>query len=204
MITARGKNIMSNQNKNDLKKYIQVSWDAFKNEVKRFIKSGAPLIFIEEKKDDYAQIFNKHYDTTRDAFMNTPELDGHKQTAIVIISCLECNAMVLTEDPSEGNINILPQIIAVNIGLSYMNNALNNLLSKMNKKKSEKYLLPVPFACNTPYYEIMCRLLYYEQTRSDMSYNVLELADRLFLLEYINLLQCGIDPLEVRKFIQDN
>ena len=140
-----------------------------------------------------------------DAFMtDTSELDAHKQAAIVMISCLESNAVVLTEKTSEGNINIAPQIIAVNIGLSYMNNALNHLLGKMGKEKVNGYMLPIPLACNTPYYEIMCRILYYEQTRSDMSYNVLEIADRLFLLEYINLLIHDIDPLEVKEFIQKN
>ncbi len=73
------------------------------------------------------------------------------------------------------------------------------LSERLRKKKIstqvEQYYFPVAFACNTPYGNIMCRILYYEQHKEHgMDFNVLELADRLFLLEYINLLQYGIEP----------
>lgn len=196
---------MPEENKNALMENIEHTWDIFYMEAARFIKEGAPIRFDETKKGEYIKVFIRHYNTIMDAFMiDTPELDAHKQAAIVMISCLESQAVIVVEEPDEGTINILPQIIAVNIGLSFMNNALNALLDKMNKEKISRYFLPIPFACNTPYYEIMCRLLYYEQNRSDISFNVLEMADRLFLLDYINLLRNDINPLDFKKVIQGN
>lgn len=52
--------------------------------------------------------------------------------------------------------------------------------------------LPNAQSCGTPYMEIMCRNLYY--AKNDYKLNPLDLADRLFLVEYIALTKEGIAP----------
>lgn len=125
---------------------------------------------------------------------DTGAMDAHKQAAILTISCLEANVIEHRLDDSE-KISIVPQSTALNVTLSYMKRCMNDTLKEKGiAKRIDKYYLPVAIACDTPYQEIMCRLLYHEQTEKDMTLNVLELSDRYFLLEYINLLQRGIEP----------
>ena len=79
--------------------------------------------------------------------------------------------------------------------MSYMNDRLNELLKKKRiERRIPQYSLPLAISCETPYMEIICRLLYYNKNEEDMCFNVLELSDRYFLLEYINLIQNGIEP----------
>ena len=176
-----------------MRKTIEFAWKAIEAECKRFQKNDSSIQFHKEKFDDFDKIFRERYHSIMDRFMKeTTELDSHKQAAIITISALE--AEIVQQDVSEGQISIVPQLIAINVGLSYMNDRLNDVLSKKRLGRIGRYILPVAIACDTPYIEIMSRILYYEQTQEDMSFNVLELADRFFLLEYINLMDKGIEP----------
>ncbi len=70
---------------------------------------------------------------------------------------------------------------------------LNEKLSaKGSKKKIEQFIFPDAQSCKTSYIDIICRNLYY--ARTDFQMNPLDLADRLFLIEYIALLKEGINP----------
>lgn len=81
---------------------------------------------------------------------------------------------------------------------------LNDILDvKHINKRIPNYYFPVALACDTPYEKILSRLLIYKKERrdniSDMAVDALDLADRYFLLEYINLLQYGIEPSTLKK-----
>lgn len=157
------------------------------------------LIFHNEMKEQFRSFYKDEYMHIKDRFMtdDTSFLDSHKQAALLTICCLKLNIVEYTKPmPNKNNeICIIPQIIAINVGLSYMLQCLNDLLQdkKINKHIS-KYYFPVAIACDTPYDKIICRILYLEQHEKDLEFNVLELADRYFLLEYINLLQHDIEP----------
>lgn len=157
------------------------------------------LIFHDDMKEQFDVLYKEKYMEIKKRFMTdeTNELDSHKQAAILTICCLKLNIIECPEavQSDAGNLHILPQIIAINVGLSYMLKCLNDLLQeKKVKRQIKQYYFPVAFACDTPYEKIICRILYLEQHESDMAFNVLELADTYFLLEYINLLQHGIEP----------
>lgn len=127
---------------------------------------------------------------------DTVVLDSHKQAALLTICCLQLNIIEYSEIPQDDDeLHIIPQMIAVNVGLSYMLQCLNDLLQiKKINKRIERYYFPIALACSTKYEKIMCRILFQEQHEKDLDFNVLELADRYFLLEYINLLQYRIEP----------
>lgn len=177
-----------------MKEIIDYTWQQFKEQCEEFKENEPTLVFHTEKYDEYGALFRKKYDDILKRFMKqTTELDSHKQAAIITICCLEAD--VITHEVDEGSISIIPEIIAVNVGLSYMNDRLNELLKKKRIGKSiPQYILPLAISCETPYMEIICRLLYYNKNEEDMCFNVLELSDRYFLLEYINLIQNGIEP----------
>ncbi len=175
---------------------VNTSWDTIQRCYEEYNQDNPDIIFHAEKKDEYAKLFEKYYIDIINRFMKegTETLDSHKQAAIITICCLELNIIEHNiDDPNE--ISIVAQMIAVNAAFIFMTDCMNELLrKKWIKKKIEQYYFPVAIACDTPYYEIICRLLYYEQHEEDMKFNILELSDRYYLLEYINLLQRGIEP----------
>lgn len=187
-------------NSNDWK-MLQSAWKAIEDAVTAYEKKHYHVKLHQEKKEEFKQTYQAKYKDVMDRFMvdDTSALDSHKQAALLTISCLESNIVEhKLQDPKK--ISIIPQMIAIDIGLSYMLQELNDLLRNKNiDKKIERYYLPLAIACDTPYQEIMCRILYHQQKEEDMSLNVLELADRYFLIEYINLLQYGIEPYELRS-----
>lgn len=172
---------------------IKFAWDAIKSESMRFREGNSAIEFHEEGYAEFESLFTRHYNDIMNRFMRETEvLDSHKQAAIITISCLESNAV--RHEVEDGKISIVPQLIAVNVGLSYMNDRLNEMLEERGLGTIERYDMPIAIACETPYIEIICRLLYYEQHEEDMVFNVMELADKYFLLEYISLIQNGIEP----------
>lgn len=179
-------------------KLIDCVWNLIDDAVNDAKKKYPELVFHSEKKDMFAKEYQKDYNCIMKEFMSddTEALDAHKQAALIAICCLKLDIIEYhAPAPDRDDFSVLPEMIIINISLSYMLDCLNDFLKKKKIKKSlERYYLPVALACDTPYEKSMCRILYYERTRSDMSFNVLELADRFFLLEYINLLQHGIEP----------
>lgn len=179
-------------------------WETIGAQAEQAKKKYPSLIFHDEKKEEFNQKYKEKYNEIMSRFMtqDTKELDSHKQAAIIIICCLQVGVIEYSESlpDKKDEFLLLPQIIAVNVGLSFMQDCLTQRLKEKGiRKKVEQYYFPVAFACDTPYGNIMCRILYYEQNENDMDFNVLELSDRLFLLEYINLLQYGIDPTYLKE-----
>ncbi len=178
-------------------------WKVIGEHAEQMKKQYPALVFRDDKKEEFDREFQRRYKETMSRFMtdSTKELDSHKQAAVIIICCLKTGVIEYPEDQLENEMDLqtvplIPQIIAVSTGLSFMQDYLaERLRGKKISTVVEQYYFPVPFACNTPYGNSMCRILYYEQhKRYGMDFNVLELADRLYLLEYINLLQYGIEP----------
>ena len=164
-------------------------------------KSNYPeLVFHNDKKEEFNSLYKEKYMDVMNMFMtdDTSELDSHKQAALITICCLQLNIIEYPKISSDNNdeLFIIPQMIAIGVGLSYMLQCLNELLRVKNiKKQISQYYFPIALACNTPYEKIICRILYFEQNHiGNMEFNVLELADRYFLLEYLNLLQIGVEP----------
>lgn len=183
-------------NEENIAGLITQSWNNIEKEYREYSKNFPTLIFHDDKKIEFDLLFKKSYETVMKRFMTkkTTILDSHKQAALLIICFLKTNIIEHPLD-DQNKISIVPQLIALNLGLSYMLVCLNDRLEKHDiKKRIEKYYMPIATACDTPYPEILCRILYQEQHEQDMDFNILELSDRLFLLEYINLLQHGIEP----------
>lgn len=173
--------------------------DAIEKECEKLQKKDPSISFNSKNSEKFIQIFKDHYAEIINRFMkDTEELDSHKQAAIIVISCLESE--LIKADAPEGKINIAPQFVAVAVAISYMNDILQRKLEeKKIKLKTPDYIIPTSISCDTPYLEVVCRILYYEQNEKDMNFNVLELADRFFLMEYINLIQHGIEPVLLKE-----
>lgn len=181
---------------NEVLGIIKETWPIIIKSYQIYKKNYPSLIFHDDKQEQFSKLFQKSYYDVIQKFMTeeTKTLDAHKQAALLTICFLQLN---IIEHPLENTneISIIPQMIALDISFTYMLKCLNDSLQKHGiKKKVERYYMPVATACDTPYPEIICRILYYEQNDADMGFNILELSDRYFLIEYINLLQHGIEP----------
>ncbi len=186
-------------NDNKIWKITESIWHTISDAYENYKNTCPELIFHNDRKEQFNSLYKKKYTNVMERFMTdgTNELDSHKQAALITICCLQLNIIEYSKPPADNNdeLHIIPQIIAIGVGLSYMLQCLNDLLRVQKiKKQIERYYFPVALACNTPYEKIICRILYLEQHEDDMDFNVLELADRYFLLEYLNLLQQGIEP----------
>lgn len=183
---------------------IDNAWNTITEAYEIYKKKCPELIFHNDKKEKFDSCYKEMYSDVKKRFMtnDTDVLDSHKQAALLTICCLKLNIIEYSALPQNNSdeLHIIPQIIAINVGLSYMLQCLNDSLRvKKIDKQIQKYYFPVALACNTPYEKIVCRILYFEQHESDMNLNVLDLADRYFLIEYINLLQHGIEPCMLKE-----
>ncbi len=162
---------------------------------------GDTLSFHEEQKDLFGKSFEHYYDMILSECMtsDTKALDIHKQAAISIIAALESGIVTQSCNPNE--IAMGPYTVVLNVALSLLFDSIIGKLNKIGQKGAVKSLsMPNPFACETPYFEVLTRLLCYEDSTVQkninypMTYNIFEWAERFFLLEYITYIENDIDP----------
>ena len=183
----------------------EVAWETVLEDYKRNkenYEKSKKVIFHEDRKTVFFECFNKQEQICR-RFMkeSTKELDSHKLAAILTISLLESDVWEHIES-NDGEISIVPEYVAVTVALGYMQNILNDYLEKLNvSTRIENYIFPIALVCDTPYIEIICRTLYYENNPKyeNWQLNIMELSEKYYLLEYITLLHYGIDPLELKE-----
>lgn len=173
---------------------IENVWDLIKEESKVYTNSNPSFVFDEDKAEKFKEIFRTNYKKIKEKYMlpSVNSLDRHKVASIIIVSLLETDA-ISYQDLDPQNIFIGAELLAVKTGLAYLVEKLNEKLSEKGaQKKIEMFKLPNAQSCETPYIEVMCRNLYY--AKNDYVLNPLDLAERLFLVEYIALTKEGIDP----------
>lgn len=158
------------------------------------------IVIDKSAKEKYSQIFIDMDAYIKENYMKTSVkyLDRHKTSAIIIYAILKSECIKYTGKISEdeevfwGN-----YVIAVTVGFNYMIDRLNAVLKKKDIKQRliEKLWLPeIVFSCNVPYFLIFTRNLYYANTDENWEINPLEIAEKLFLLEYITVEKKGINP----------
>lgn len=173
---------------------IENVWNLLDAEYNMYNQENPNFKFDKTQKNDFKQIFSEKYDYVMKNYMDSSvkDLDRHKVAALIIVSLLEIDA-IYYENLDEDCVFIGAELLALKVGLAYMVEKLNEKLCLRGiKKKIEKFNFPNAQSCDTSYIDIMCRNLYYAKT--DYKLNPLDLADRLFLVEYIALSKEGIDP----------
>lgn len=173
---------------------IENAWKLMREESKKYTEIDPRFICDESKYKYFKEKFKKLYGEVKKEYMlpSVKNLDRHKVASIIIISLLEAD-VVSYKDLESGSIFIGAELIALKTGLAYLVEKLNEKLNERGiKKKIGEFKLPNTQSCDTSYIEVVCRNLYY--TRRDYKLNPLDLAERLFLLEYIALSKDEIDP----------
>lgn len=176
-------------------------WNMFEEVCQDMKKDDIRIFFQKEKQQVFYDEFQKLYDDILNNCMAVKQgvstLDRHKVTAIITISGINSD-FVTMEGLKENEIFLGKEIISLSVALSFMQAALNIELQKVGVDKIiKKFVFPKALTCNTEYFDIMVRNLYYSQKYWQM--NPLELAEKFFLLEYITLKENKVDSACLRE-----
>lgn len=170
-------------------------WESFKNEAKKIVENNINLKFNEDKVDE----FNKEFDNLYNLIIKTcmaddvKNLDAHKQAAIGAIVFSKIAPITCNEVIPEDEAFIVNESLGLSVALSCMHDYLNTRLNQNGKKSLEiPYEMPTPLNCSDNFFFIMCRTMYYNRMDGIIDKTVLNLANILFLLEYITLQDQGI------------
>lgn len=181
---------------NKLDKMAEDFCELIKKIANVYIQNNNEMEF-EDNSKEFKSLFIEQYKYILNNYMkeNDKSLDRHKVAAIVIITIIKLHILKI-KNPNEkftGN-----YALAIDVALNYMLDEINEILIQKNGQTIEGYDFPIATNCNTEYYRIFYRNLYYIDNNPEWTLNPLDIADRLFLLEYITLLKKDIDPRSVK------
>lgn len=173
------------------------------------IDKGAQIIESESKyiiynkgsEKRYKQIFEDLYKYIATQYMENPEeaLDRHKVAAISMIAVIKAD-VVESNKQDDDEVFFGNYTLATDCGLRYMLSELNKRLEKEGEAPIQGYYFPTAMACETDYYRIFYRNLYFAYNNDEWGLNPLDIAERLFLLEYMTLEKNGIDPCILKEY----
>ena len=111
------------------------------------------------------------------------------------VAIIESKAVICSESLSENKRFIGQYLVAASVGMTYMQDRLNEILIKKHQNPIEKIWMPAfAFSCDVPYFEIFGRNLYFSNEIAKSVLNPLDISKELFLLEYITIEKNKIDP----------
>ncbi len=176
---------------------INKTWELLECTVKEMKKKDSKIHFENSAKEIYRKKFTDLYNYIKKEYMknSVKNLDRHKVAAITIVCIIDSNAISYKGDIDDGGKFFGQYLAAASVGISYMQNMLNYLLTNKNEKNISRIWFPNAVSCDTPYLEIFSRNLYFSNEEADWKLNPLDIAEKLFLLEYITLEKNEINPL---------
>lgn len=172
-------------------------WDNLRKKTKQIKKYQ--LVFHEDYYDSFKSTFIDQYESICHMYMRPDKrvLDRHKVAAVTIISALQNKVITCDNYPDGYPFFLGCEMIATEVALAWMLDQYNAKLRAYGLSALRQYTMPEAYACETQYFEIFCRSLYYAQ-RDNYKLNPIDIAEKLFLLEYITMLSEDI-PISALK-----
>lgn len=178
------------------------AWEAIQETVRRYQRKDKHIKFSDDY-NSFAEGFLRRYTHIMETYMKDDvlELDRHKIISIMIVVCID-DEIITYSGERKDLISLAPYTIAVEVGLNWMLKGLNRELGKSKPGcMVNQYFMPAAFTCPTSYFEIFCRNLYYAKKHWN-GLNPLDIAERLYLLEYVTLQYEGIQPSLLQNYPQ--
>lgn len=166
------------------------------------------FIYKPENFEKFQAAFEKRRDYVLNTYMqdSVKHLDRHKLSSIVMIELI-LNDIVVSENPivNGSNVNIAPYLFATQAGFQLLLYWLNKDLKEKKQPRVTVWTEPTLLSCpDNNYFAVFARNLYYISVRNNgdycTGYNELELAEKLYLFEYITLISNNIDPITLVSF----
>lgn len=179
-----------------MRQTIERVWNLLDNTVKQIEKQTTGIVLYRGLYKNFDNCFRDLYKEIKEYYMesNVQNLDRHKVASIIIVSIIKSNIIAYEGKIDKDKEFFGQYLIAASVGITFMQYELNTLLSEKNQNKIESLWFPQPLSCDTPYFEIFCRNLYYANNNKNWGLNPLDIAEKLYLLEYITLEKAGINP----------
>ena len=175
---------------------LETFWTILEENYKKSPQKKA-IIFHEEKKEEFFKMCEDKYEDIQQNRMKNPDkaLDVHKKIAIAVYACLNTELMEYKAELKKDQVEVVLEKAAVDMAFSYLKARVKEKADDNGLEMiyPDRFEFPIAFSCNTLYPDILVRLLFYQrEKRQDI--DILMLANQFFLVEYIHLLQQGIDP----------
>ena len=178
-----------------MKQTIKAAWDVLNKAYDKARETYPDIKFNKDAFDACCSCFVKWRDIIIKNFMQeeVTELDRHKIAAILTVSIIQSKAITYSGKLDDNKVFLGQEILAVQCGLTYMQDQLNKRLKEKGLDQIEKYIMPTPFSCKTNYFYVIARNLYYEEHGTDLegkklwSLNPLQLANAYFFIELYTL-----------------
>lgn len=179
-----------------MREIIIAAWSVLDTAVTQAKLQDENIDINNDAKEKFAKLFKEKYEFIKETFMkkSVKSLDRHKVASIIMSTAIEADVIIYKGEVPKDNTFIGKYLIPTSAGLSFMQKRLNELLDEKGQKQIEQFHFPTAFSCKTPYLLIFARNLYFTNELTDWKLNLLDMSDKLFLLEYITLIKNGIDP----------
>lgn len=191
---------MEKESKKELELLTRHLWKIVCKGIKLMEAKDAQIAADRSAKEKFEKRFLDMYAEIKDRYMDekTETLDRHKVAAILLIAVIEADIL---ESRHQGQRRFVGNyILASDSAFSYMLSELNRELARRHQGKIVKYIFPDALACETDYYRIFYRNLFYIGQNEAWTFNPLDLSERLFLLEYLTLKENGIDINALKEY----
>lgn len=174
---------------------VEKTWEYLETAIGNLQEDWKGLELEKNAKNLYAKEFENLYEYIKKQYMSqeVEYLDRHKVAAIIMIAIIRSDAIVYKGQIPENQVFLGTYFIAASTGFSYMKEKVDALL-KTHGYHIDKIWFPTPISCETPFFEVFSRNLYFAATDSEWGLNPLAIAEELFILEYVTLEKAGIDP----------
>lgn len=184
-----------------MKPFIDEIWNTIEVGANLICTKDSDVCFDESKKKIFGESCEIMYHELLE-YMEDKEkpLDRHKIAAIIMISAIRAEVL---QGKRKNDIFVANYVLAAEVGFSYMREALNRELEKKSGTAIEpinNFFFPKANSCSTDYFRIFYRNLYFADTNKAWNLNPLDIAERLFLLEYMTLEHNGIDPNILKEY----
>lgn len=175
------------------------TWILLKDTIKIIQQKDKYVYLKEDAEKEYREIYMKMEEYIKTNYMkpSVEYLDRHKTSAIIIYAILKSQCIQYSREIKEDEFFFGEYLIALSVGFNYMLDRLNAVLKKKDKRKrqiSKIWLPDIVFSCDVPYFTIFARSIYFADKNEDWGINVLEIAEKLFLLEYVTIERKKINP----------
>lgn len=185
--------------KDGLEYVVQVAKEA----AVRISKARSDIIINEHGYEEkFINECGKMIDHIKSRYMkdDVEWLDRHKLVACIMVNLVNAQILELVDELPDDKKFMGNELLAVEVGISFLVDMINQNLEQHGiDVKIEDINWPTPFSCDTTEDLVLARNLYY--AKNEWGLNPLDLSEKLYLLEYITLIQCDVDinKLKVKK-----
>ncbi len=181
--------------------FFEAAWKTISKEVEFAQKTDKNIYLNETLKNEICNDLHIEYEKIKNTYMSkdTEFLDRHKVIAILVTLMVKKDLIKYKGKLKADEIFLGKELIATSVAFSVMFDLLQDRLNKAGYKlECNAYYMPIAMACSTPYQIIFARNLRYCQENGGI--NILELSEKLFLIETITLVKNNIDPTIIAEY----